>query len=94
MKIGDTVSSICFTGHRDLSKDETEMIKIKLESILTKLINNKGLTVCYAGGAIGLDTAENIEIKNIGNLILIISKFLEFDVRIIIIIMYIISIQI
>jgi len=56
MKIGDTVYSVCFTGHRDLSKDETETITISLESILTKLIESKGLTVCYAGGAIGLDT--------------------------------------
>ncbi len=58
MKISDlgTVSSVCFTGHRELSAAEELLITRKLTSLLTVLIKDHGLKECYAGGAIGLDT--------------------------------------
>lgn len=56
MNIGDTITSVCFTGHRDLTAEEIEKIKNRLTDILIKLIDRRGLTACYAGGAIGLDT--------------------------------------
>ena len=56
MKADNTVTSICFTGHRDLSHTEIDLIRKRLTLILTKLIDQRGLISCYAGGAIGFDT--------------------------------------
>ena len=58
MKISDlgNISSVCFTGHRELSVAEEMMITNKLTAVLTALITEHGLEECYAGGAIGLDT--------------------------------------
>lgn len=56
MKIPSTVTSICFTGHRDISPAEQRMIVSKLTKLLDALATIKGLNYCYAGGAIGLDT--------------------------------------
>ncbi len=56
MSIGNIVTSVCFTGHRDLTAEEIFTIKNRLTDILIKLIDSKGLTACYAGGAIGFDT--------------------------------------
>ena len=56
MKIPSTVSSICFTGHRDITPLEEKLIVSKLTKLLEVLVANKGLQNCYAGGAIGLDT--------------------------------------
>ena len=46
----NAVSSVCFTGHRDLNAEEEALITKRLTSLLSFL------TKCYAGGAIGLDT--------------------------------------
>lgn len=58
MKISDldNIYSVCFTGHRELSAAEELYISNKLTAALTALITEHGLTDCYAGGAIGLDT--------------------------------------
>lgn len=56
MEISNKVSSLCFTGHRNLTHSEIQIIRARLTNILIKLIDNNGLTDCYAGGAIGLDT--------------------------------------
>ena len=58
MELSDfnAVSSVCFTGHRDLNAEEEILITNKLKSLLTLLIEKKGLIRCYAGGAVGLDT--------------------------------------
>ncbi len=50
------IKSVCFTGHRDLSRSEVTEITDKLTRLLPILIDWHGLTSCYAGGAIGLDT--------------------------------------
>lgn len=67
MILPSRINSICFTGHRDLSVNETDMIKEKLFSLITFLINERGLSECYSGGAIGLDTVASqvvLELKN------------------------------
>ena len=56
MKTPLTVTSICFTGHRDISPSEEQMIVGKLTELLRILVTERGLKNCYAGGAIGLDT--------------------------------------
>ena len=58
MKISDlgNITSVCFTGHRELSTAEESFITNKLTAVLTALITRHGLVECYAGGAIGLDT--------------------------------------
>ena len=52
MKIG----SVCFTGHRELTFKESAIIRARLIALLKRLIEERGLTDCYAGGAIGFDT--------------------------------------
>lgn len=56
MLLPSEISSLCFTGHRDLSKSEINTIYRKLNSLLDYLYINRGLRHCYAGGAIGFDT--------------------------------------
>lgn len=56
MIIPSEITSVCFTGHRELSKEEEHLIKEKLTRLLNFLIKNHQLKTCYAGGAIGLDT--------------------------------------
>ena len=56
MKIPLTVTSVCFTGHRDILQTEERMIVYKLTKLLDALVVKKGLINCYSGGAIGLDT--------------------------------------
>ena len=51
-----TISSVCFTGHRDLTAEEITIINERLSSLLKRLIEHNGLEECFAGGAIGLDT--------------------------------------
>ena len=52
----DVITSVCFTGHRELGSEEEAYITYKLISLLTELIDKHGLTDCYAGGALGFDT--------------------------------------
>lgn len=47
--------SACFTGHRSISADITELSK-KLYALLERMIVEQGLTEFYSGGAIGFDT--------------------------------------
>ena len=54
--LSGNISSVCFTGHRDLTNDEILVISKRLAKTLQKLILQHGLTNCFAGGAIGLDT--------------------------------------
>lgn len=50
------ISSVCFTGHRDLTNSEIYQNSERLSSLLRKLIVHHGLKHCFAGGAIGFDT--------------------------------------
>ena len=45
----------CFTGHRDISKQERAEIKKRTEKVIISLIE-KGVIFFGAGGAIGFDT--------------------------------------
>jgi uncharacterized phage-like protein YoqJ len=56
MVLPNKIESVCFTGHRVLTPSEERMISSKLHRILPILIEKYGLTSCYAGGALGLDT--------------------------------------
>jgi uncharacterized phage-like protein YoqJ len=51
-----SVKSVCFTGHRDLSKFEIALLKRRLNIIHCDLIENHGTVVFNAGGALGFDT--------------------------------------
>lgn len=62
MVLPDKIESVCFTGHRNLTSSEERMISSKLRRILAMLIEKNGLTSCYAGGAIGLDTLAAIAV--------------------------------
>ena len=56
MHLSGNISSVCFTGHRDLTDNEIHIIIRRLTLLLEKLILNHGLSNCFAGGAIGFDT--------------------------------------
>lgn len=56
MKLSGNITSVCFTGHRDLTDNEKNIISNRLTIILENLIRNHGLNNCFAGGAIGFDT--------------------------------------
>lgn len=56
MEFSENISSVCFTGHRDLTEKEIYIISKRLKSLLKHLITHHGLRNCFAGGAIGLDT--------------------------------------
>ena len=60
MKLPIKITSVCFTGHRELSDNEIKTIQEKLNRLLRFLINNHSLQNCYAGGAIGLDTLASL----------------------------------
>lgn len=45
----------CFTGHRNIPRDELPQIKTKLKKAIIELINN-GVIYYGAGGALGFDT--------------------------------------
>jgi len=47
--------SVCFTGHRILSENAKKLFD-RLYPVLKKLIEEKGVTDFYAGGAVGFDT--------------------------------------
>ena len=54
----------CFTGHRDLSKEEYLRIRPILQETIEKLYAN-GVDTFIAGGAIGFDTMAATEIINL-----------------------------
>jgi uncharacterized phage-like protein YoqJ len=56
MNLSSKITSVCFTGHRDLSVSEVKMIRVKLAHLLSLLADAHSLSDCFAGGAIGLDT--------------------------------------
>jgi uncharacterized phage-like protein YoqJ len=56
MNIGDRVTSVCFTGHRDLTNIEIQNASMRLSKLLSVLIEHHGLKECFAGGAVGFDT--------------------------------------
>lgn len=56
MEFSENISSVCFTGHRDLTEKEIYIISKRLTALLKHLITHHGLSNCFAGGAIGLDT--------------------------------------
>ena len=56
MNIPSVITSVCFTGHRVLSKSEERFIKEQLPRLLGYLINNHKAKDFYAGGALGFDT--------------------------------------
>ena len=45
----------CFTGHRRLSAEQAEVVKVKLKYTLTEMIK-AGYLYFGAGGALGFDT--------------------------------------
>ena len=47
--------SVCFTGHRILSENPKKLFD-RLYPVLKKLVEEKGVTDFYAGGAVGFDT--------------------------------------
>ena len=46
--------AVCFTGHRDIAKEDLEKLKVDLENAIISLIE-EGYTKFIAGGAIGFD---------------------------------------
>ena len=54
--VGERIESVCFTGHRMLSRDEREKLSRLLETMLKNLIVNYGTHTFVAGGALGFDT--------------------------------------
>ena len=56
MKIGNEVTSVCFTGHRDLTNIEIKNTSMRLSKLLSVLIEHHSLKECFAGGAVGFDT--------------------------------------
>ncbi len=61
MKLPEKIDSLCFTGHRDLSVSEADIITERILRLIPRLIN-RGLKNIYAGGAIGTDTAAALAI--------------------------------
>ena len=49
------IKSLCFTGHRILAEEPKALFN-RLCNILEDIIKSRGITVFYAGGAIGFDT--------------------------------------
>lgn len=56
MQLSGNITSVCFTGHRDLTENEICTITRRLTNLIEKLTQNHGLNNCFAGGAIGFDT--------------------------------------
>lgn len=54
MNLGDEMSSACFTGHRKIKCNVSEL-KTQLYDKLQELILHDGLTIFYIGGARGFD---------------------------------------
>ncbi len=59
-------ASCCFTGHRDMSDAEICEAQRKIEELIPKLIE-RGISVFYAGGAIGFDLVASVTVLNMKN---------------------------
>ena len=57
----NTVSVVCFTGHRNIAYSEAVKLPKLLENVLVELIE-RGATVFRAGGAIGFDTLAALKV--------------------------------
>ncbi|MBQ7715797.1 MAG: DUF1273 family protein [Clostridia bacterium] len=55
METLDKSTTVCFTGHRYLGKDEAPHISEKLDLLINRLVG-KGYRTFLAGGALGFDT--------------------------------------
>ena len=51
----NTITRVCFTGHRSIEPERASAIFVSLEQLLNSLIRH-GATYFYAGGALGFDT--------------------------------------
>ena len=51
----DRETACCFTGHREIPAGGVDGIREKLRREIERLYTENGLTVFYAGGAIGFD---------------------------------------
>ena len=51
----NTITRVCFTGHRSIEPERASAIFVSLEQLLKSLIHH-GATRFYAGGALGFDT--------------------------------------
>ena len=65
MKLPEQIKSVCFTGHRELSGIEKKLAAIHLSKLLETLARDRGLTDCYAGGAIGFDTVAALTVLSV-----------------------------
>lgn len=52
----NTKNTCCFTGHRTVPVAERDLINLKLNDTLVTLIEEKGVRLFIAGGALGFDT--------------------------------------
>ena len=57
----DPVTTVCFTGHRDIPRDHAFALPGLLENELIALIE-RGATVFRAGGAVGFDTLAALKV--------------------------------
>ena len=55
------VKTCCFTGHRDLSPANRELIERRLEQTLIRLIES-GVIYYGSGGALGFDTLASLSV--------------------------------
>lgn len=65
MNSPEHIKSVCFTGHRELSEIEKRITAIRLSKLLATLARERGLTDCYAGGAIGFDTLAALSVLSV-----------------------------
>ena len=59
----DRLTSCCFTGHRNLTRDEMVRAAGEIGKLLPRLID-RGITDFYAGGALGFDYAASVTVIN------------------------------
>ena len=52
---------VCFTGHRQISREDAIRLPALLEDVVTELVE-RGATVFRAGGAIGFDTVAALKV--------------------------------
>lgn len=55
--------SACFTGHRNITKDEMQLLPERISEQIKELAE-RGITHYYAGGAVGLDLAAAVTVLN------------------------------
>lgn len=59
----DRLTSCCFTGHRNITRDGMLRAAAELEALLPRLVG-RGITDFYAGGALGFDYAASVTVIN------------------------------